>query len=183
MSVACMRPLLHGPAALFACFGPAVKVRVGQIPEDLRVVHSGVAIGDFDMTPTFQRASIINRLAVPLHSYSSSCCAVRDVLVSAGLAPASLRRPLAVLRSMDEWSVKRVSLPERANQLSGKDTVLAEGRSRPGSREPHEAALRYCPRYRSRRNQITPSESSCGFTISPICHASSFRIPCPLTYY
>ena len=52
------------------CFG-VCEVDIGQIPQDVSVVHGGVAIGDFDMAPQpSSGANSMNRLAVPLRSYS-----------------------------------------------------------------------------------------------------------------
>ena len=51
-------------------FGRVGKMRVGQIPEHVGIIDGGVAVGDLDMPPAFQRREPMNRLATPLRSYS-----------------------------------------------------------------------------------------------------------------
>jgi hypothetical protein len=46
------------------------EVAIGQVFQDMGVVDGGVAVGDLDMPPAFERRDSMNRLAVPLRSYS-----------------------------------------------------------------------------------------------------------------
>ena len=46
------------------------KVAVEQFLENPRIIQGGVAIGGLDLSPAPNGANIMNRLAVPLRSYS-----------------------------------------------------------------------------------------------------------------
>jgi hypothetical protein len=47
----------------------ACEVEIGQISQDVSIIHGGMAIRDFDMAPTFERSKH-HEEAVPLRSYS-----------------------------------------------------------------------------------------------------------------
>ena len=46
------------------------RMDIAQLFEDLRVVNGRAPLGDLDFSPTLSGANSMNRLAVPLRSYS-----------------------------------------------------------------------------------------------------------------
>ena len=46
------------------------KVDIGQVLQDVRIVDGGVAVRYLDVAPALERPNSMNRLAVPLRSYS-----------------------------------------------------------------------------------------------------------------
>jgi hypothetical protein len=46
------------------------EVNIGQIFQDVRIVDGGVAVRHLDVAPAPSGANSMNRLAVPLRSYS-----------------------------------------------------------------------------------------------------------------
>ena len=50
-------------------FSPG-EMDIAQLFEDLRIINGGAPLGDLDFSPTFEWANSMNRLAVPLRSYS-----------------------------------------------------------------------------------------------------------------